>query len=263
MSGDHERLLAQSRHMIEASPSGRPSAERLVVGLQPVREAIRAHGAAVTRVLLAEGASPRLDALARFARDQGAGEVVRRPRRELDRLAAAASHQGAAAWVPPLKLLSLGELWQRPWRVALALDQIQDPQNFGACIRSAVALAGAPILWAEHASAPLSLATFRASAGAIEHACLCRLPALPDALFELQSRGANVVGLATEAPTELRDLGPSERWVVVVGSEHGGLRRPVRRQCSVLSRVTEMRHVESLNASVAAAIALYALTRQP
>jgi 23S rRNA (guanosine2251-2'-O)-methyltransferase len=204
------------------------------------------------------GDNPRLTALARFARDQGVERVEWCSRSELDRLAAAASHQGAAAWAPELHPLSMDELLGREWRLAVALDGIQDPHNFGACIRAAVAIADAPIVWAEHASAPLSPATFRASAGAIEHALLCQVPSLPSALGAFRAAGAEVLGLTAEATLELGAAVTHTRTVVVVGGEHQGLRRSVRRGCTALVRLAEMHHVQALNASVAAGIALYA-----
>src|SRR5262249_25160184 len=143
------------------------AARRLVLGLQPVREAIRVHGARLGRVLVMAEREPRLEALARFARDAGA-LVERPPRAELDRLARGGRHQGPACFAPELVLAPLAALHEAARIVAL--DGLQDPQNFGAVIRSAVAFGPSPVLWAEHGSAPLSPTTFRASAGAIEHA---------------------------------------------------------------------------------------------
>ena len=143
---------------------------RLVTGLQPVREAIRVHRSALKRVALEQKDSPTLEALGRFAADQGVPEVVRVPRTELDRWTDGGQHQGVTAWAPELTLLAVEELLADPTLLALALDGIQDPQNFGAVIRSAVGVANAAVLWGEHSSAPLSTAAGRASAGAIEHA---------------------------------------------------------------------------------------------
>jgi 23S rRNA (guanosine2251-2'-O)-methyltransferase len=139
----------------------------------------------------------------------------------------------------------------------VALDGVQDPQNFGAVVRSAHGLAGAAIIWPEHASAPLTAATFRASAGAIEHATLCRVPVLHGALSEAQARGVQVVGLDAHAPGPLRDLDLTRATVLVIGSEHEGMKRATRRQCDVLAHLVPLRNLDSLNASVAAGIALY------
>jgi 23S rRNA (guanosine2251-2'-O)-methyltransferase len=222
-----------------------------------VREALRAHGKGVERVWLDERDEPRLIALARFATDQGAATVERVPRAKLDKLSRGTSHQGVAAWAPPLKILTGEDLLTRQDLLALALDGIQDPQNFGAIIRSAVAVADAAVVWAEHGAAPLTPATFRASAGAIEHATLCRVPALHGFVRDAVARGVTVIGLDAAADATLSEVELLRPLVLVVGSEHAGLARNVRHSVSTLARLVRTHHVDSLNASVAAAIALY------
>jgi 23S rRNA (guanosine2251-2'-O)-methyltransferase len=238
---------------------------RLVAGLQPVREAIRVHGDALERVLVEEHGGPQIEAVARFATDRGAN-VVRAPRGELDRLTKGARHQGAIAFAPDLSLVELADLVrevsEQPTTLLLALDEIEDPQNFGAVIRSAVALGAAAILWPEHHSAPLSPATFRASAGAVEHARLCRVSALPSALEALRDAGATVLGLDANGDVALPDLEVEGPVVLVVGAEGKGLRRPVKRVCAKLVKLPMTRAIDSLNASVAAALALYEIVRR-
>jgi 23S rRNA (guanosine2251-2'-O)-methyltransferase len=234
-------------------------APRLVIGLQPVREAIRVHGRHLGAVLVERGhgeAATRWDALARFANDQAVPEVRRVDRRELDSVALGGMHQGAAAWAPALTLLPVEELLSPPDLLVLALDGVQDPQNFGAAIRSAVALGGTSVVWAEHASAPLTPATFRASAGAIEHARLGRVPSLVRFIDDAVASGARVVGLTTDAEVQLQDVDLTGRVVLVIGSEHEGIGRAVRRRCTTLARLTLRGPVESLNASAAAAVSL-------
>jgi len=230
---------------------------RLIAGLQPVREAVRVHRSALQRVALEDKPSPTLDALARFATDQGVPEVVRASRADLEKWTDAAQHQGAAAWGPELTLLSLEELLGDPALIALALDGIQDPQNFGAVIRSAVGVANAAVIWGEHSSAPLSPATGRASAGAIEHARLCRVPSLVGALNAARERGVAIVGLDSHAPERVGDLVLTGPTILVVGNEHEGMGRGVRRACSAIGRLTASGRIDSLNASVAAALALH------
>jgi 23S rRNA (guanosine2251-2'-O)-methyltransferase len=242
------------------SVEGEPEAPRLVVGLQPVREAVRAHGARLGRLLLVDrpgDAAGRLAALERFARDQGVGEILRVPRSDLDRVAGAARHQGTIAWAPELELVDPAVLLGRSALLAVALDGIQDPQNFGAVVRSAVGVAGAAVVFPEHGAAPLTVSTFRASAGAIEHATLCRVPSLADFLESAALGGATIVGLDPQADRELRDLELAAPTVLAIGSEDRGLHRAVRRACTTTARLVAARGVDSLNASVAAAIALY------
>lgn len=232
-----------------------------MLGLQPVRAAIRARRDALGAVLL-ESDAPRLEAIGRFARDQGVArvEVVGRPL--LDRLSGGVQHQGAAAFAPELPLASLDDLLVRPDLLGVALDRIQDPQNFGAVVRSLVALGGNALLWGEHASAPLGPATQRAAAGAIEFATLYRVVSLPGALSRAAEAGIRVVGLDAAAERPLHALGLSSPVLLVIGSEHAGMTPAVRRACTDLARLHAPGPVESLNASVAAALALYEASKK-
>ena len=235
---------------------------RRILGLQAVREAIRRHGARLHEVLIERGTSPKLAALERFARDSQVPVVRRVERAELDRESRGVVHQGVLARAPELELVGLEALFDDPALLVLALDSLQDPQNFGAVVRSAVAFGGATLLWGEHGSAPLTPSTFRASAGAIEHARLCRVPSLAAALTELRERGVLVVGLDANAPKRLSELKLDGPLVLVIGSEGEGLARATRRACAELATLGELRHVDSLNASVAAGIALYEAVNQ-
>jgi 23S rRNA (guanosine2251-2'-O)-methyltransferase len=235
---------------------------RLVAGLQPVREAILAHGRAVQRVSVEHGDNPRLEALIRFATDHEVAEVTREPRALLDALTEGTVHQGVVAWAPELELLEFADLLADPALLGMVLDGISDPQNFGAVVRSAVGIAGSAVIWGEHASAPLSLSTFRASAGAVEHAKLCRVPSLTAALTEAVAGGVQVVGLDAQADKALRDWDLSGPTLLVLGSEGEGMSRSVRRALSGTARLAQSGRIGSLNASVAAAIALYEASNQ-
>ncbi len=234
---------------------------RIVYGLQPAREAIRAHGARIGWLLVQKDGGPKLDALARHAAGLGI-PVERAPRAELDRRAAGGRHQGVVAGAPELVLVGLDAIPTGPGSVALALDGIMDPQNFGAVIRSAVALGARTILWPEHSSAPLTPATFRASAGAVEHATLCRVRSLPDALRALSARGVTSIALDAQGPAELGDLPLTGPVAIVIGAEDRGVRRPVRQACQHVARLPMAGPIGSLNASVAGALALYEVLRQ-
>lgn len=235
---------------------------RLVAGLQPVREAIVAHGRAVRRVSIEHGDSPRLEAVARFAADHGVAEVTREPRALLDALTEGTVHQGVVAWAPELALADFAELLRDPALLGMVLDGISDPQNFGAVVRSAVGIAASAVIWGENASAPLSLSTFRASAGAVEHAKLCRVPSLTAALTEAVASGVQVVGLDPQADKALRELDLKQPTLLVLGSEGEGMSRSVRRALSATARLAQSGRIGSLNASVAAAIALYEASNQ-
>src|SRR5262249_21738504 len=140
--------------------------------------------------------------------------------------------------------------------------ELQDPQNFGAIIRSAVALGATAIVWPEHRSAPLTAATFRASAGAVEHASLCRVSALPPALETMKRSGLAVVGLDANGTSSIDALDLTGPVALVVGAEGKGLRKTVKSVCTSLARLPMRGPIASLNASVAIAIAIYEVMRQ-
>jgi 23S rRNA (guanosine2251-2'-O)-methyltransferase len=234
---------------------------RIISGLQPVREAIRTRARDLEKVLVVERDSPQLEALARYARDQGA-RVESATVADLDRITKGARHQGAIAFAPELTLKTLEELDLGPSTLVVALDELQDPQNFGAVLRSAVAMGASAVLWPEHSSAPLSAATFRASAGAVEHATLCRVTSLPSALEKLRDAGLQVLGLDTNGETLIADVDLTGPVALVVGAEGKGLRRGVKAACTRLVKLPMKGPIASLNASVAAAIALYETARQ-
>lgn len=233
---------------------------RILAGVQPVREAIRVWGKQVAWVYLQKG-TPRLAGVESLAASQSI-PVRWVDRGELDSLAKGTYHQGVLALAPELELTELELVLQGDAPLLLALDGIVDPQNFGATVRSAVGLAKAPVLWGENASAPLTAAMSRASAGAVEHAQLCKVPSLTNALTHAVSLGFTVVGLDAHAPTSLGAVDLSGPSIIVVGGEGKGLGKQVRRSCTHLATLVQPHTIDSLNASVAAALALYEACRQ-
>ena len=238
-----------------------PAMKRLIVGTRAVAEAIRANASDISIVYVAEEARRDLAELAETAQRQKV-PVEERSAAELEKLAKGLKHQGVIAITGSYSYLSLEELLEKlPERALLvALDEITDPHNFGAIVRSAVALGADGLITLKHRAAPVTPVVVRASAGATEHARIARVANLVLTLDQLRDRDFDVLGLAGEGATDLaqyRDSGRSR--VLVVGSEGKGLRRLTREHCSELLRIPMLGPIESLNASVAAAIALYAL----
>lgn len=234
---------------------------RKILGIQPVREAIRARAGDISRVFIQREAGPTLEALGRHAVGQSI-EVREVDRGELDRMAAGGRHQGVIAEAAELSLTKLAALEVTENTLVAALDGVMDPQNFGAVVRSSVALGATAVMWPEHSSAPLSPSAFRASAGAIEHAILCRVRGLPEAIEELTGRGVTAVALDAQGPTELSELDLVGPVAIVIGAEDKGVRKPVRRACQHTARLPMTGPIGSLNASVAGALALYEVQRQ-
>ncbi len=237
---------------------------RTVFGIQPVREVLRAHGEHA-RVWLAQPSSPKLAGLERLATSRGASlSWVRRD--ELDRRTKGGMHQGALAEAPELVLLDhdrfMKSVLAEPHPTAMLLDGIMDPQNFGAVVRAAVAQGVPHLVWPEHGSAPLTPATFRASAGAIEHARLTRVPSLIPVIQDLRARDFTVVLLDGSGELPLDQVDLRGRVAVVLGAEDRGAKPAVRRAASVRAHIPMAGVIDSLNASVAAAVALYEVARQ-
>lgn len=235
--------------------------KRLVIGPRAVMEALRAHADEIAVLYLSEEPRRELRDLADAAQKRKVA-VEARATTELDVLAKGQKHQGAVAVAGSYSYLSFEELLESlpPRALLVALDEITDPHNFGAIVRSAVALGAHGVLTLKHRAAPVTPVVVRASAGATEHARIARVANLAQALSELAELDFEVLGLAAEGAIDLHDLAPGRaRRVLVVGSEGRGLRRLTRERCSALLRIPLSGPIASLNASVAAAIALYAL----
>ena len=171
-----------------------------------------------------------------------------------------APHQGVVIEVEPLEEIWLDDiLTQAPERaVLLVLDQVTDPHNVGAILRSAAAFGAIGIVTQDRHSPPESGALAKASSGALERVPWVRVVNLARALDEIGEAGFWRIGLAGDAPTDLKDaLGP-KRVALVLGAEGPGMRPNTREHCDALARLPISDLVESLNVSNAAAVALYA-----
>ncbi len=236
--------------------------KRLIVGPRAVAEALRAHASEISVLYLAEEGRRELSELAEAA-DARKVPCEALPGAELDKLAKGQKHQGAVAIAGSYSYLSLEELLAKLPENALlvALDEITDPHNFGAIVRSAVAFGAHGVITLKHRAAPVTPVVVRASAGATEHARIARVANLVQCLDQLAERGFEVLGLAAEGAQDLGTLPRHDGGrVLVVGSEGRGLRRLTREHCTALVKIPMPGPIASLNASVAAAIALYALS---
>jgi 23S rRNA (guanosine2251-2'-O)-methyltransferase len=144
----------------------------------------------------------------------------------------------------------------------LALDQVQDPHNLGALIRSAVAAGAHGLLFPAHRSAPLSGTVAKVSAGTVFNLPIAQVTNLAQALSDLKGAGLWAVGLDMEARDEVYEVDLTVPLCLVVGSEGEGLRRLTRDRCDLLARLPMPGPAESLNASVAGGIALFEVVRQ-
>ncbi|MFP5329972.1 MAG: 23S rRNA (guanosine(2251)-2'-O)-methyltransferase RlmB [Alphaproteobacteria bacterium] len=171
-----------------------------------------------------------------------------------------APHQGVVIEVEPLEEIWLDDLLRDASEraVLLVLDQVTDPHNVGAILRSAAAFGAVGIVTQDRHSPPESGALAKAASGALEVVPWVRTVNLARALGEIAEAGFWRIGLAGEAETEIKDaLGPP-RVALVLGAEGAGLRPNTREHCDALAKLPITRSVESLNVSNAAAVALYA-----
>jgi 23S rRNA (guanosine2251-2'-O)-methyltransferase len=175
-------------------------------------------------------------------------------------------HQGLVLAVEPLREFALGDLLREldtaPGRsVILLLDQVTDPQNIGAVLRSAAAFGARAVVIAAHGAPPVTGALAKAASGAVDRLPLIRVANLAQALARLKQNGFWVCGLDETAPRLLSGVELGARVVLVLGSEGSGLRRLVRGHCDHLVRLPTSLVQPSLNVSNAAAVALYELAR--
>ncbi len=243
---------------------GAESRQRVVGGLHPVRELLRA-GRPVHRVHVAasRGHSPVLDDIIGLSEDAGIPvEVVDADR--LDHLAEGLVHQGVVAVAPPFPYAELDRVIaerSRPWLVAL--DGVTDPHNLGSVARTAEAVGADALIVPERRAAGVTPAAEKAAAGALAHLPVVQVTNLVRTLGLLGERGVWSIGLDGDAEAELRASRLlDEPLVLVVGAEGRGLARLTADSCDELVRVPMRGRVASLNASVAAGVALYEILRR-
>jgi 23S rRNA (guanosine2251-2'-O)-methyltransferase len=184
----------------------------------------------------------------------------------IDRLLpAGAVHQGAALEAWPLKCRDLGEILAEPGtqarRVVLVLDQLSDPHNVGAILRTAAAFGVTAVVVQDRHAPPQSGALAKAASGALDIIPYVEVVNIARALDELAEHGFWRIALASDGETSLSEAVPAGDVALVLGSEGSGIRRLVREHCEASAFIPISRTVESLNVSNAAAIALYELRR--
>jgi 23S rRNA (guanosine2251-2'-O)-methyltransferase len=177
-----------------------------------------------------------------------------------------AVHQGLALEVEPLAEPDLEDVLRRAKpapdrRVIVVLDQLSDPHNIGAVLRSAAAFGALAVILPARGTPPPAGALAKAASGALENVPLIRVVNLARALDRLKEAGFWICGLDETAPQPLAQLGAGERVAIVLGSEGEGVRRLVRERCDFLARLPTCPTQPTLNVSNAAAVALYELTR--
>lgn len=260
------RAAAEKRRAGEGRRS--TSGEDVVVGRNPVVEALRAQipATALTVVAFVDSDERIVEAVG-LAGDLGI-PVRERQKSELDRLAGAANHQGLVLQVPEYDYVDFADLLVQARQLTdtpllVALDGITDPHNLGAIARSAAAFGARGLVVPSRRSAGVTPAAWRTSAGALAQVPVARVTNLTRAVHEATAAGLFAIGLdggaatdITAAASQFADSGV----LLVVGSEGSGLSRLVGEACDVIASIRMTGRMESLNASVAAGVALHALS---
>ena len=258
---DLRRDAARDRRPLE-----REDAENILEGRNALTEAL-ASGRAIDKVFIAEGSTDR--ALARLAAQakQAGAVVVETDRRKLDQMSATGAHQGVIAMVAAHSYATLDDILNRAKErgeapLIVICDELSDPHNLGAIIRSAECAGAHGVVIPKRRSVGLTAIVGKASAGALEYMPVSRVTTITNAIKELKERGVWIFGTAAEGATPLSQADIKGAAAIVIGNEGDGMSRLVAESCDLKVSIPMKGRISSLNASAAAAILLYEAVRQ-
>ena len=261
----HKRKLERQRR--DQGRHDRSASTELVVGRNPVIECLHARVPA-TALYIAQGTrnDDRLTEAVQLAHSRSI-PLIEVPRIELDSMTGNGLHQGVGLQIPPFEYADVFDLIGtvadgKEQGMVVVLDNITDPRNLGAVIRSTAAFGGQGVVIPERRSASVTAVAWRTSAGTAARLPVAKATNITRTLKEVQQNGYQVVGLDAGGDTTYDSYDGTGPVVIVVGSEGKGLSRLVRETCDVLVSVPTTSWVESLNASVAAGVVLSEFSRQ-
>lgn len=233
---------------------------RITIGVNPVREALRAHRP-LDKVVIAKGAaSPRIQEIIDLCRAHSV-PVRFEPRDSLDRAAANASHQGVIAFGAAHSYVELRDVLNGA-KLLIVLDGVEDPHNLGAIVRTAHAAGADAVILPERRAAPLTETVSKAAAGALEYLPIARITNITQTLEQLKQHGFWIYGLDERGSVQYDQAGYNTPTAIVLGGEGKGLHQGVQKHCDVLVRIPMAGAVSSLNVSVAAGIVLFEWRRK-
>ncbi|HTA76821.1 MAG TPA: 23S rRNA (guanosine(2251)-2'-O)-methyltransferase RlmB [bacterium] len=238
-----------------------------IYGRKPVLEAIRSGQRAITRVYILQGSrDAALDQVETHAKARNI-PVSLETRHRMDTLAAQENHQGVIAVVDDFKYSDLQDILdnardKKENAFVLLLDEIEDPHNLGAIIRSADAAGVHGVVIPKNRAVEVNATVLKSSAGASEHVTTVKIANLNDAIKKLKEAGVWVVGTDIEATKYHYEYDYRQPVAIIIGNEGRGLRRLVKENCDELVKIPMAGKMSSLNASVASALMLFEVTRQ-
>lgn len=236
-----------------------------IVGRNAVREALRS-GRTIQRLFITnDKVQGSLQEIIGLAKDKGI-ELRRVDDKQLSKYADGVVHQGVVALAAPVKFADLGEVIQN-WSsdkapLLILLDGIEDPHNMGAIIRTAECCGATAVLIPKRHTAPINATVAKTSAGALESIPLVQVGNVAQTIEELKKQGFWVLGAHMEGQQTLYQADLTSPLVLVIGNEGKGLSRLTKERCDFLVTIPMYGRINSLNASVAAAILMYEAVRQ-
>ncbi len=247
-------------------PLPQAEADGIIEGRNAVIEALRS-GEAIDKIYLAKGETDKtLGHIASTARDKGI-VVVEADRRKLDGMSCTHAHQGVIALAAMREYVTVESILQSAADrgeapLLVVCDEISDPHNLGAILRTAECAGAHGVIIPKRRSAGLTAIVGKTSAGAVSYMPVARVANLPATLKELKKQGVWIYGTAAEGDTSLYQADLKGPAAIVIGSEGSGMGRLVRETCDFLVSIPMKGHISSLNASAAAAILLYEAVRR-
>ncbi len=238
-----------------------------IVGRNPVIEHLQRGTQVVEKIWIAKGHThSRIQHIVTMAEKAGV-PIKHCPRRELDRLEPSVPHQGVIAFVSPTRYNDLSSILAKIERGArnallIVLDNIQDPRNLGAILRTAEAVNADAVIIPKNRAVGITAAVHKASAGASIYVPIVKVTNIAHTIDTLKNRGIWVAGAAEEASCSYTDADFRVPLCLVLGSEGKGLRRLVKQKCDYLVHLPMLGKIDSLNVSVATGVLLYEVIRQ-
>ena len=239
----------------------------ILYGIHPVCEALTAGRRKFYEIYVSDGKiNTRIEHLIKLAKSTDIPVKLIR-RQKLQPIAGTDAHQGVAAKVSPYPLLSLSEIISDPadsgtFSFYLLIDNIVDPHNLGALLRTALCAGITGVIIPKDRCAEPSPTVSKSSAGALEHINLARVVNMANAIKELKKINVWIIGLDKNGDRSIYENDFNENIAIVVGGEESGIRPLIKKHCDFLSFIPQTGPVSSLNASVAGGVALYEAYRQ-
>lgn len=267
-ANDTEKAAGTDKKLARSGrpPERRELPEDVVIGRNAVTEALKS-GRTVNRLLVAEhDTQGSIREIVNLARESGA-VVETVPRSQIEAAAKGFRHQGVLAYTSPVDYTPLEDILDAAQSrdgapVLLLLDELEDPHNLGAILRTADAVGVDGVLIPKRRSCPLSATVAKTSAGAVEYVPVARIGNVAQTIRELKKAGFWIVGADMDGTADYFEADLTGALVLIIGSEGRGISRLVRESCDVLVRIPMLGKINSLNASVAGAVLMYESLRQ-